>query len=210
MANVNEILKARGLDDTPITGILDDFKASKLFFTSEENMDIRYPKLKNDFDGQGKQLQEALATIETLKKSTKGQEDAQKQIAEHEAREQALLAELEKTKVLSEAKFLLKDAGALDVDYLLFKLQEKGELALSEDGKIKDWDDKLAGLKTQIPTQFESKAAGKKNIIENKLPEDGNPGGKTVTKEEFAKMGYNSKVALKQENPELYSQLTKG
>ena len=207
---INEILKARGLDDTAISAVLDDLKANKLFFSSEENMDIRYGKLKTQHDGLNQQLTEANALIETLKKSTKGQEDAQKQIAEHEAREKALLAELEKTKILSEAKFLLKDAGALDVDYLLFKLQEKGELALSEDGKIKDWEDKLAGLKTQIPTQFESKAAGAKKIIENRLPDDGNPGGKTVTKEEFNKMGYNSKVALKQENPELYSQLMKG
>jgi len=209
MATINEILTARGLDDTTITSILDDLKANKLFFTSEENMDIRYPKLKTQHEGVSKQLQEALATIETLKKSTKGQEEAQKQIAEHEAREQALLAELEKTKVLSEAKFALKDAGALDVDYLLFKLQEKGELTLGEDGKLKDWEDKLAGLKTQLPTQFENKN-GKKNILENKLPEDGNPGDKTVTKEEFNKMGYNSRVALRKENPELYNQMMKG
>ena len=206
---INEILKARGLDDTAITSVLDDMKANKLFLSAEENLDIRYGKLKTQHEGAAKQLEEALATIETLKKSTKGQEEAQKQIAEHEAREQALLAELEKTKVLSEAKFALKDAGALDVDYLLFKLQEKGELALDEHGKLKDWDDKLAGLKTQIPTQFEAKGK-QKNILENKLPEEMNPGDKTVTKEEFNKMGYNSRVALRKENPELYNQMMKG
>ena len=121
---INEILKARGLDDAAITGILDDLKENKLYFTSHENMDIRYPKLKNDFDGQGKRLEEALATIGQMEKTTKGNEEAQKQLAEHAAREQALMEELEKVKILSEAKFLLKDAGALDVDYLLFKLQE--------------------------------------------------------------------------------------
>jgi len=199
---INEILQAAGLADDSITSVLENMRANKLFLTSEENMDIRYPKLKNDFDGQGRQLQEALATIETLKKSTKGQEDAQKQIAEHEAREQALLAELEKTKVLSEAKFALKDAGALDVDYLLFKLQEKGELALDEHGKLKDWDDKLAGLKTQLPTQFESKG-GKKNIIENKLPEDGS-GGDAVTRESLLKMPYAQRMKVYNENPEAY------
>lgn len=199
---INEILKAKGLDDTTITSVLDDLKANKLYFASEENMDIRYGKLKTQHDGLNQQLTEANALIETLKKSTKGQEDAQKQIAEHEAREQALLAELEKTKVLSEAKFALKDAGALDVDYLLFKLQEKGELALGEDGKLKDWDDKLAGLKTQLPTQFESKG-GKKNIVENKLP--GNEGGgDTVTRESLLKMPYNERMRVYNENPEAY------
>ena len=204
---INEILKARGLDDAAISAVLDDLKANKLFFSSEENMDIRYSKLKTQHDGLNQQLTEANALIETLKKSTKGQEDAQHKIADYEQQVQELQAELEKTKVLSEAKFLLKDAGALDVDYLLFKLQEKGELALAEDGKIKDWEDKLAGLKTQIPTQFESKAAGKKNIIENKLPEPEN--GNSVSREAFNKMGYNDRLKLYKENPEAYAELTK-
>ena len=202
MATINEILTARGLDETTVNSILNDLKENKLFFTSEENMDIRHGKLKAQYEGQGKQLEEALATIETLKKSTKGQEDAQKQIAEHEEREKALLAELEKTKVLSEAKFALKDAGALDVDYLLFKLQEKGELALDEHGKLKDWDDKLAGLKTQMPTQFESRS-GKKNIVENKLPVD-NGGGDAVTRESLLKMPYAERMKVYTENPEAY------
>lgn len=199
---INEILKARGLDDTAITQVLEDMKANKLFLTAEENMDIRYGKLKTQHEGASKQLEEALATIETLKKSTKGQEDAQKALAEHEEREKALLAELEKTKVLSEAKFALKDAGALDVDYLLFKLQEKGELALDEHGKLKDWDDKLAGLKTQLPTQFESKG-GKKNIVENKLP-GAEGGGDTVTRESLLKMPYAERMKVFNENPDAY------
>ena len=206
---INEILKARGLDDTAITAVLDEMNANKLYLSAEPNMEVRYSKLKDQHAGTSKQLEEANALIETLKKSTKGQEDAQQKITAYEQQVQQLQAELEKTKVLSEAKFALKDAGALDVDYLLFKLQEKGELAIGEDGKLKDWEDKLAGLKTQMPTQFESKS-GKKNILENKLPDDGNPGDKTVTKEEFNKMGYNSRVALRKENPELYNQMMKG
>lgn len=206
---INEILKARGLDDTAITAVLDEMNANKLYLSAEPNMEVRYSKLKDQHAGTSKQLEEANALIETLKKSTKGQEDAQQKITAYEQQVQQLQAELEKTKVLSEAKFALKDAGALDVDYLLFKLQEKGELAIGEDGKLKDWEDKLAGLKTQLPTQFESKS-GKKNILENKLPDDGNPGDKTVTKEEFNKMGYNSRVALRKENPELYNQMMKG
>lgn len=204
---INEILKARGLDDATISAVLDDMNANKVYLTGEPNMDVRYNKLKTQHDGVNQQLTEANALIETLKKSTKGQEDAQHKIADYEQQVQALQAELEKTKVLSEAKFLLKDAGALDVDYLLFKLQEKGELALAEDGKIKDWEDKLAGLKTQIPTQFESKAAGKKNIIENKLPEADN--GNSVSREAFSKMGYNDRLKLYKENPEAYAELTK-
>ena len=204
---INEILKARGLDDTAITAVLDDMKANKLFLTAEENMDIRYGKLKTQHDGLNQQLTEANALIETLKKSTKGQEDAQQKITAYEQQVQALQAELEKTKILSEAKVELLAAGALDVDYLLFKLQEKGELALDEHGKLKDWDDKLAGLKTQLPTQFESKA-GKKNIMENTLPKN-EEGGTAVTREAFSKMGYQDRLKLYKENPEAYAELTK-
>ena len=204
---INEILNAAGLDESAITTVLDNMKANKIFLASEENMDIRYPKLKTQHEGVTKQLTEANALIEQLKKSTKGQEETQQKITAYEQQVQALQAELEKTKILSEAKFQLKDAGALDVDYLLFKLQEKGELALGEDGKIKDWEDKLAGLKTQIPTQFESKASGKKNIIENKLPEPDN--SNTVSREAFSKMGYNDRLKLYKENPEAYAELTK-
>ena len=205
--NLTEILKAKGLDETAINGVLDDMKANKLFFASEENMDIRYGKLKDQHAGVSKQLDEANALIETLKKSTKGQEDAQQKITAYEKQVQQLQAELEKTKILSEAKVELLAAGALDVDYLLFKLQEKGELAIDEHGKLKDWDDKLAGLKTQLPTQFEAKG-GKKNIIENKLPEK-EESGASVTREAFSKMGYNDRLKLYKDNPEAYAELTK-
>ena len=70
---------------------------------------------------------------------------------------------------------------ALDVDYLTFKLKEKGELTLDENGKIKGWNDKVAALKTQLPNQFET-AAGKK-IIENKLPDQDDHGGDAEPKD---------------------------
>ena len=166
---INEILGARGLDEDAIQGVLDDLRENKLFFASEENMDIRYGTLKEQSDVTARQLQEAQETIKTLKQATEGQEDTQQKIAEYEAREKALREELAQTKVLFEAKLALKDAGALDVDYLRFKLQEKGELELDENGKIKGWEDKLAGLKTQMPTMFEGKG-GRRNILENRLP----------------------------------------
>lgn len=207
--NIIELLqKIFNATDEQANAFAEEMKANKIFTTSEENMDIRHSKLKTQHETTAKQLEEANALIDTLKKSTKGQEDAQQKIAAYETREKELLAQLEQTKLESAIKVELLAAKAMDVDYLTFKLKEKGELALDEQGKIKGWDDKLAGLKTQFPTQFE--AEGKKNIIENKLPQDGEPGGKTVTRDEFNKMGYSSRVALKQENPELYNQMMKG
>ena len=70
----------------------------------------------------------------------------------------------------------MRDAKAVDPDYLAYKLREKykpEELTLDENGKVKGMDDKLAGLKTQFPAQFE--ASGQKKILENKL-DVGEPG----------------------------------
>ena len=214
--NFNEILKAKGLEETVITEILSDLKANKIYFASEENMDIRYPKLKTQHEGTTKQLEEALATIETLKKSTKGQEDAQKVISEHEAREQALIEELNKTKLEAAIKVELLSSKAKDVDYLTFKLNEKmkkdGEtLTLDDSGAIKGWEDKLAGLKTQFPQMFESGEGndGGYQVLEaNRLPK-GDGGELTPTKDSFRSMGYDERVALKKKNEQLYKQLAK-
>lgn len=204
---IAEILKAKGVSEDIITAVLDDMKTNKIFTASEENMDIRYSKLKADHDGKLAELSEANNLIAELKKSNKGNEALQQQISNYEGQVAQLQAELEQTKLDAAIKVELLSSKALDVDYLTFKLKEKGELSLDENGKIKGWDDKLAGLKTQFPTQFE--AANNKNIIENKLPNT-NEGDKVVTKEEFNKMGYASRVEFKMNNPEAYSQMMKG
>ncbi len=201
---LEELFKARGLDDTDIKAIFEDMKTNKIFTAGEENLDIRYSKLKTQHEGVTKQLTEANTLIESLKQSNKGNEELQGKISAYETQIQQLTEELENAKLESAIKVELLSAKALDVDYLAFKLKEKGELALDDNGKIKDWDDKLAGLKTQFPTQFESES--RKNIIEYKLP-GGDKGDVTVTREQFLKMGYNERLALKQENEQLYKQL---
>jgi len=186
---ITEILKAKGIADDVIQGVLADMKANKIFTASEENLDVRYGKLKTDHEGVNKQLTEAQALIENLQKSTKGQEEAQQQIADYKAQNEKLLAELEQTKIEAEIKVGLLAEKALDVDYLTFELKKKGEIALDENGKIKGWEDKIAALKSQKPTFFESSAS--KKIIENELPEgDPDAGNNPKTLEEALKAQY--------------------
>lgn len=207
---ITEILKAKGIGDDVIQGVLDDMKANKIFTASEENLDIRYNKLKTQHDGVNKQLTEANTLIETLKKSTEGQGDLQQKVADYEAQITTLKAQLEQTQIDADVHVELLAAGVKpdDVDYVMFKLKAKGDLERGEDGKIKGMDDKIAALKTQLPNQFA--AESRKNILENKLPNNQESGDKAVTKEEFNKMGYNSRVAFKLENPEAYNQMMKG
>lgn len=206
---LEEILKSQGLSDEQIKTITGEMKQNKIFTTAEENLDIRYNKLKGDFDNQALQLGESTKLIEQLKAGTKDSEKLQGLITEHEGTIAQLQAELATAKLESAVKVALLNAKATDIEYMTFKLKEKGELELDENGQIKGIDDKIAGLKTQFPTQFENGTGNGIKIDANPLPQPNEP-KPTITKEEFAKMGYDSRVKLKQENPELYANMMKG
>lgn len=214
--NISEILKAKGIADDVIQGILADMKANKIYTASEENLDIRYNKLKTENEGKDQQLSEAQALIENLQKTTKGQEEAQQQIAAYKQQMEQLQQELQQAKFEAEAKYGLLAANIDDVDYGMYMLKEAmkkdgKELKVDENGKIPNWNDLLSSLQTQIPAHFETKADGDGyEIIEpNKLKKgDNGPGG--VTHDQFRQMGYNERLALKQENEQLYRSLAKG
>ena len=202
---LEEILKSQGLSDEQITTITGEMKQNKIFTSTEENLDIRYNKLKGDFDNQGEQLGQANKLIEELKKSSKGNEDLLGKISTYEGQIETLHEQLKQSQLDSAIKISLLEAKVSDVDYMTFKLKEKGELELGEDGHIKGIDDKIAALKTQFPTQFETAKGGLK-VDPLELPKQNNT-EPTITKEQFNKMGYDSRVKLKEENPELYANL---
>lgn len=202
---IQELLKAQNLTDEQISAIVEAMKENKIFTASEENLDIRYGKLKTDFDGLTKQHTEAQTLIEQLKKGTKDNEGLQDKISTYEGQIQTLQEELNTAKVEAAVKVALLESKVTDIDYMTFKLKEKGEISLDENGKIKGWDDKIAGLKTQFPTQFES--AGQKKIDPNKLP-DGENGG-AMTKNDLLKKPYAERLKFANENPEAYAEIMK-
>jgi hypothetical protein len=75
---------------------------------------------------------------------------------------------------------------------------------LDDQGNIKGINDMLAGLKTQFPTQFET--ATQKKIDEHKLPDGDDT--KKISQEEFNKMGYQDRLKVYNESPELYAELS--
>jgi hypothetical protein len=172
----------------------------------------KYTSLETDLAGKGAELEKANGLIEELKKAAGKDAGLQQKITDYETEITKLKAENETLKTENALKFALVAAGAVDVDYLVFKAKEKGEIKLGEDGKIKGEADLISGLKTQLPTMFgASNQQGGNNgrkVFENNLPGgDGNE--KTVTKEQFAAMGYNERLQLKKDNPELFGALTK-
>jgi len=118
---IAEILKAKGIDDETIKGIQEDMKANKIFTASEENLDIRYGKLKTDHDGVNKQLGEANALIEELKKSNKGNEGLQQKVADYESQIAQLQEQLKQTQIYSGLKIAFMEAGGTDIDFLIWK-----------------------------------------------------------------------------------------
>lgn len=208
---LQEILKAKGMTDEIIEAVLGDMKQNKIFTASEENLDIRYKKLKDDHDNLVAQHGEATTLIDQLKAGAKGNEALQGRITTYEQQIATLTKELEDQKIEAAMDRKLTTAGAKpeDLDYLKFQWRKKGEITLDDNGEIKGGEDAIAGLKTQHPVQFVSNADQRElqpHVLHGREEDRGN----TVTKEEFEKMGYNSRVKLRETDPALYDQLMKG
>jgi hypothetical protein len=202
---LQEILKSQGLTDEQITTITSEMKNNKIFTAGEENLDIRYSKLKTDHDNLVAQHGESTKLIEQMKTDAKGNEALQGKITSYESTINQLQTQLKQTQLDAAIQIALLSADAVDVDYMTFKLKEKGDLELGEDGKIKDIDDKLAGLKTQFPTQFKS-AEQQRELQPHKLPER-KPDEGGMTKAEFLRKPYAERAAFASENPEAYNTL---
>lgn len=165
----------------------------------------KHDALQAMLDGKNTELSSANDLIAELKKGTKGNEELQGKVTAYESQVTQLQEQLKQTQLESEIKVALLGAKATDIDYLTYKLKAKGEkLELGEDGHIKGIDEMITGLKTQFPNHFEK--AGNPKVEPNKLPPRNEPAG--ISKEQFDKMGYHSRLKLKQEQPEVYAQMT--
>lgn len=200
---LQEILKAKGLKDEDIEAIVGEMKNNKIFTTSHENMDVRYPKLKADHDNLTTQHGESTKLIEQLKAGTKDNEALQGKISGYESQIAQLQTELKQTQLDSAIKVALMGAKATDVPYLTFQLKQKGEIALDDKGEIKGIDDMLAGLKTQFPAFFDA-GGTEKRIDPQRLPDRQKDGG-GMTRAEFLRKPYAERAAFANENPEAYN-----
>ena len=205
---LQEILKSKGMSDEDITSVIGEMKQNKIFTASEENLDVRYGKLKTDHDNLTAEHKKSTDLIAELQKTTQGQEDVQKQITEYKQTIQKLQEEAQETKTESALKIGLLSAGAKagDIDYLIFKMSHDSNWKpeLGDDGQVKGLDEKLKGLKTQYPNQFET--TSQKKVEEKKLdkPDDES----SVSKEEFNKMSYQERLNLYNTNPDQYKELS--
>ena len=202
--NLKEIMLANGIDNAVIDKIASEMKANKIYTASEENLDIRYGKLKNEHTAltqQATDLQSQIAQFEQLKAQLTSQaEEANKKIAE-------MQSENAKIKTDYALERALIEANVQDVDYMKFKIKEKHPdgFKLDENGKIESINTVIDDLKVQFPNQF---AKTEKKIEEKKLEKSDNDNG-GISSEQFTKMNYHERAKLFKENPEQYAELNK-
>lgn len=192
--NLNEIMKANGIEDDVISKITNEMKSNGIYLSKENNIDFRYNKLKTENEN-------ATQTINELQAKLVEVDNLQKQL-------ESLQNENVKIKLDSALDRALVEAKVQDVDYLKYKIKEKNAngLKLDENGKLESLNTILDDLKVQFPNQF---IKTEKVIEEQQLPKDDDDKGSSITKEQFDKMNYHDKVKLYQENKEQYEELSK-
>lgn len=135
---------------------------------------------KETFNQKNEDLKTANKLVEELK--SVDAEGLQKKIEEHEEAYATLTAERESDKRTFDLTSKLKDAGAKDIDYMIYKLG---------DTTIDDLDNKLKEFKEESPAQFdeaeETAPVDTKGftVIDNKLEAGQAPDEATVASNAF-------------------------
>ena len=178
--------------------------------TGEYISAAKHKALQDTVSGKDAEIANANNLIAELQKASKGNEEMQQKFTEYEAEKAKLQEELQETKVKAAIKVGLLEEHCTDVDYVTFKLmeslKEKGEtLELDENDSIKGWNDKVSGLKTQLPAQFTSANGNKMKVLNEVDKMLGGDSGETLTKSDLLKKPYSERVKIANENPEAYA-----
>ena len=190
----NEILAAQSLSEEQITAIETAMKENKIYLADEENLSIRYNKLKEDKQAQDSEYAKAQELIKQLQDSAKGNEEIQNKIKEYEAQIEQLQADAAKAKLdyAIKTSLLERNVNSDSMDYLLFKInQENKELKFDENDKLQgiDFDE----LKTKYASHFkaEDSNAGKR-LDPNSLPKGGEPNNEPKSLADALKQKYSN------------------
>ena len=199
-----------------IEGMTDDL-ATKIAEVSAEELKGYIPKTRFDEVNEAKKNAEALVKerdkqLEDVKKSTGDNEELKKQIetlqAENKASKEKYEADIKKMQIDNAVQVALKDAGAKNVTALMALLKDLDKAELAEDGTVKGLADQIQALQKSESYLFDIKNT------EPPKPSGATPANSgsthvpgTITKEQFAKMGYKEREELYSTNKELYDSL---
>ena len=165
MEKVQEILK-KYIEGDNFENLIKELKENNIHFAGEENLDIRYSKLKSDMEEKSRQYAEAQKHIEELSKGVKNSEELKAKQAEYEQKITALENENQEIKINSSLKQALLKEKAKDIDYLTYKIKneyQKNETPFEFDtnGNLKGLDEIIDTVKKQHINLFEPKTISK-------------------------------------------------
>lgn len=171
MEKAKEILK-KYLESEKFDELIKELNQQKIYFSGEENLDIRYSKLKSDMDEKSRLYEEAQKHIGKLNQSLKSGEDLKFKQTEYEKRISELKAENQNIRVQSALKQALIEAKVSDLDYLTYKVtnrfkNDNKNLELDETGKIKGLDEVIELEKKLSKKFFEPEVISKEVEVLN-------------------------------------------
>lgn len=205
-------------DVMKIEGMTEEL-AAKVAEASAEELKEFIPKYRYDEVNEAKKNAEALVKerdkqLEDLKKSTGDNEELKKQIetlqSENKQAKSEYEANIKSMRVDSAINIALTAAGAKNATAAKALLKDIDKAELLEDGTIKGLAEQIEGLKKSDSYLFNAEEGGApapKGATPAGSSKGGVPG--TMTKEEFAKLGYADRVNLFETNRELYDSLAK-
>lgn len=136
---MEELLKSLGLETETITKIVDGMKENKMFVSKEENIDIRYKKLKKEFEELKTSNEELIKTGDVNKELQKQLEEANNKYTNH-------IIDTKLEKALGDNKCKYND--------VVKKLADKSKLTIENDD-IKGLDELVTSLKDTYKDFFE-------------------------------------------------------
>lgn len=157
--DAKEIIK-KYLDEENAGKLLAELNENKVYFAKEENIDIRYGKLKDEMSEKNKLYEEAQKHIAELTNGVKSSEELAAKQKEYEERIQALEEENKNIRIEGILKQSLLEAKATDIDYLTYRIKNKlgsenKKLELDENNKIKGLDEIIDAEKKSSARFFE-------------------------------------------------------
>ena len=175
---MEELLKSLGLETETVTKIVEAMKEQKLYTTKNENIDIRYSKLKKDFEDSKK-------TIEELQAKGSQNEDLQKTILEYENK-------LKQTNI----DYAIKDALKGVKHSELLKTQFDMTKLTFEDGQVKGIEEQLKNIKNTYKEFFEVEEVKQEPVATGFVPVGGNnKGGNKISYEQIINSNDPSLIA---------------
>ena len=146
--------------------LMKELKENNIYFSSEDNLDIRYGKLKTDMQEKNKLYEEAQKHIENLRKGVKNSEELKLKQTEYEQRIKDLEAENKEIKINSSLKQALIKEKAKDIEYLTYKIKNeyqnsKTPFEFDTNGNLKGLDEIIETVRKQHINLFESQTTSK-------------------------------------------------